>query len=137
MASPAKKARTGGYYKTIDGQKYDKGLLEEAEALHKDGLISIVDAKTLLRSALDGPGVTEVEAATLKYVMVTMNCSWQAKKFLKEMLTPAEGHTYTSYYKVIDGKKYDRSLLEEAAVFAADGQISFGEVNTLLEHAKD
>lgn len=133
--SPAKKARTDAesYYKVIDGQKYDRKLLEEAEAFAKDGQISYVEAKKLLRSAMDGEGITDIEEATLKHVLEKLQCSDKAKNFLKVMLDDKG----TSYYKQIDGKKYDRSLLDEAEAFAADGQISHGEVTSLLEHAED
>merc|ERR1719254_410811 len=42
-----------------------------------------------------------------------------------------------SYYKGIDGVKYDRKLLETIEKFAADGQVSYVEAKTIWEEAKD
>ncbi len=45
-----------------------------------------------------------------------------------------------SYYKVIDGVKYDKELLEaadEAVAGAGDGRISMNDAKMLLEKVKD
>eukprot|EP00928_Gymnodinium_smaydae_P088643 TRINITY_DN72709_c0_g1_i1.p2 TRINITY_DN72709_c0_g1~~TRINITY_DN72709_c0_g1_i1.p2 ORF type:complete len:341 (+),score=120.20 TRINITY_DN72709_c0_g1_i1:60-1082(+) len=133
--SPAKKARTeGSYYKTIDGVNYDKALLEAAEGFAKDGQISYVEAKQLWADAQDGQKVTDTEKLTLEYVMKTFKVSEKATNFLKVLLN--EG-AHKSYYKQIDGVKYDRELLEKAELLAADGQISFAEAKDLWEGAQD
>lgn len=58
-------------YTEIDGVKYEKELLELAkkhttgrgeEKLSKDEVLALIS------SAKDGPGVTEIEMATLKYI---------------------------------------------------------------------
>jgi len=58
-------------YVTIDGQKYEKELLDLA-TLHTtgkgEGKIALDEAKALLKSAQDGVSVTETEKATLKYI---------------------------------------------------------------------
>merc|ERR1719442_63115 len=42
-----------------------------------------------------------------------------------------------AYYKVIDGAKYDRALLEAAEGFAADGQVGYPEAKKLWKDAQD
>lgn len=58
-------------YKTIDGVKYEKELLELADK-HTTGRgesqISKDEAMDLINSAKDGVEVTETEMATLKYI---------------------------------------------------------------------
>ena len=59
------------YYKEIDGKKYDKELLETAEAMIKgagDGRISEADAGKLLEKVKDGDKYTDVEKDTVKYL---------------------------------------------------------------------
>ncbi len=59
------------YYKTIDGVKYDKGLLDsadEAVAGRGDGRISLSDAEKLLAEVKDGDSYTDTEKATVKYI---------------------------------------------------------------------
>lgn len=59
------------YYKTIDGKKYDRALLEKAEALIEgqgDGRISAKDAQTLAQSICDGRGITDIEKDTLMHI---------------------------------------------------------------------
>ncbi|TCK02324.1 hypothetical protein [Marinobacterium mangrovicola] len=58
-------------YVTIDGNKYEKELLDLATAHttgRGEGKISKDEAADLLKSASDGQGVTETEMATLKYI---------------------------------------------------------------------
>lgn len=60
-----------GYYKTIDGKKYDGELLELAEKLTSgsgDGRISLDDAKKLLEEVKDGDSYTDTEKATMEYI---------------------------------------------------------------------
>ncbi len=60
-----------GYYKTIDGKKYDGGLLEFADAAVAgagDGRISLKDAKELLAKVKDGNTYTDIEKDTMAYV---------------------------------------------------------------------
>jgi len=59
------------YYKTIDGVKYDRELLEAADtavAGRGDGRISLADAEKLLLQVKDGDSYTDVEKVTVKYV---------------------------------------------------------------------
>lgn len=58
-------------YVTIDGEKYEKELIDLATKLTTgkgEGKISKEEAGDLLKSAADGRGVTETELKTLKYI---------------------------------------------------------------------
>jgi len=131
-----KKARVeeGSYYKEIDGVKYDRELLEKAEAFAKDGQVSYSEANDLWQAALDGQGVTDTEKLTLEYTMTKLTYTDKAKKFLREQLDSGKKE---SYYKQIDGVKYDRKLLEKAGEFAKDGRVSEAEAKSLWEDAQD
>lgn len=69
-----KKARVeeGSYYKEIDGVKYDRELLEKAEAFAKDGQVCYAEANGLWQAVLDGQGVTDTEKLTLEYTLKTL-----------------------------------------------------------------
>ncbi|HET8848511.1 MAG: hypothetical protein B7X58_05185 [Marinobacter sp. 34-60-7] len=58
-------------YETIDGQKYEKELLDLAR-MHTtgkgEGKLSKDEVAALFKSAHDGPGVTATEKATLGYI---------------------------------------------------------------------
>jgi hypothetical protein len=59
------------YYKTIDGKKYDRELLELADQLTQgagDGRLSKADAAKLLEAVKDGDSYTDIEKATVAYV---------------------------------------------------------------------
>jgi len=131
-----KKARVeeGSYYKEIDGVKYDRELLEKAEAFAKDGLVSYAEVNNLWQSALDGQGVTDTEKLTLEYTLKTLKYTEKAKTFLREQLDSGKKQ---SYYKQIDGVRYDRELLEKTEEFAKDGQVSEAEAKSLWEDAQD
>merc|ERR1719174_70256 len=93
MAGPAK-----SYYKQIDGAKYDRELLEMAEAFAQDGQVSYPEAKRLLDAAYDGKGMTEIEKKTLEYTVKNLKYSDKAANFMKVSLAePAK-----AYYKQID-----------------------------------
>jgi hypothetical protein len=71
-------------YVTIDGQKYEKELLELAKA-HTTGRgesrISKEEAADLIKSAQDGVKVTDTEMATLKYIRSTFTFTDAAAEF--------------------------------------------------------
>jgi hypothetical protein len=59
------------YYKVIDGKKYDKEMIEIAEATtvgKGDGRISIADAKQLIAAVTDGGRYTDIEKDTMAYI---------------------------------------------------------------------
>lgn len=124
--------KQASYYKQIDGVKYDRELLEQAEAFQKDGQISHAEAKQLWEDALDGKGVTATEKRTLEYTLKHFKYTDKAADFMNKALG-----ANVSYYKQIDGVKYDRELLELAQSVAKDGQVSHEDAQTLLEAAKD
>lgn len=60
-----------GYYREINGKKYDAKLIEEAEkavAGKGDGRISMADAKVLLEAVKDGDSYTDIEKDTMAYI---------------------------------------------------------------------
>lgn len=136
VESEAKKAKTGeeSYYKIVDGVKYDRSLLESVEAFAADGQVGYPEAKQLWKDAQDGQVVTDIEKATLQYAMETFKFTEKAKNYVTVYL---EAGKHTSYYKVIDGVKYDRELLEHAEKAAADGQVSWRDAKQLFLDASD
>lgn len=59
------------YYKVIDGKKYDKQMLDIADASVAgagDGRISVEDAKKLIEAVKDGNEYTDIEKDTMKYI---------------------------------------------------------------------
>lgn len=129
MAEPlAKKARVSGYYKMIDGEKYCRSLLEFAEECLNDGQISYPEAKSLWDNALDGPGVTSIESATLKYSLGTHTYTDKASKFLQAKLKECDE---------VNSNDLDRNLLKKAEGFVKDGQISYAEAEELWKAASD
>jgi hypothetical protein len=61
-----------GYYKTIDGKKYDGELIELADKLTNNKAannpISKADAAELLDSVKDGDSYTDIEKDTVAYI---------------------------------------------------------------------
>merc|ERR1712203_1055447 len=82
----------------------------------------------------DGKGITGTEKDTLEYAMKTFKFTEKARKWLSVQLKLPEP---TSYYKVIDGQKYDASLLNEFESMATDGVISEAEAKRLWTEAED
>ncbi|MCB1159595.1 MAG: hypothetical protein KDK45_18995, partial [Leptospiraceae bacterium] len=75
------------YYRIIDGIKYDRGLLDEAEKFQSENpqkKITVQKAKEFIESAGDGNIVTEVEKASLAYIAEHYPVSPQAKILLLE-----------------------------------------------------
>ena len=76
-------------YVSIDGQKYEKELIELAKAHttgRGEGKISKDEAADLLKSANDGQGVTDIEMATLKYIRETFEFTDAAARYFDEEL---------------------------------------------------
>jgi len=66
-----KEKKAESYYKVIDGEKYDRGMIEKAEKAVEgvgDGRVSVEDAKTIIAEALDGNRYTKIEQKTMKYI---------------------------------------------------------------------
>merc|ERR1711953_1186518 len=106
----------------IDGKTYDKSLLELCKKFAADGQVGYPEAKLLWKDAMDDGVVTDIERATLEYCLKTYKFTDKASKFITTLMSVG---TSKSFYKIVEGVKYDRQLLEQAEVFAADGQVSF------------
>merc|ERR1712060_867451 len=116
----------GSYYKVIKGVKYDRELLESAEKAAADGVVSWREAKQLLEDASDGKSITGTEKATLQYALDTLKFTDKPRKFLEGALKIEKP---ASYYRTIDGKKFDNA--------AKDGVISEAEAQRLWDVAQD
>jgi len=88
-ASKSKKAapkkKRPNYYKTINGVKYDKGMIaaaDEAVDGAGDGRISTKDAKSLFDEAADGNKYTDVEKKTMAYIRDNYNFTPAGKSAL-------------------------------------------------------
>ena len=58
-------------YQSIDGVKYEKELLDLAKEHttgRGEGKLSKDEVVDLLKSANDGPGITDIEKSTLEYI---------------------------------------------------------------------
>merc|ERR1712232_877694 len=122
------------YYKVKDGVKYDRELLELADSFVADGQISAKDAKTLFLRAHDGKGITGTERKTLEYVSANMKLTDKARTYFDDVIKLPDP---TSYYKVIDGVKYDAALLLEIEEYAKDGTVSLPEAERIWKSAED
>jgi len=122
------------YYKVIDGVKYDRELLEEAQKAAADGQVSWTEAKQLFLDASDGRGLTGTEKDTLTYILKTLKFTDKARQYLEKQL---EVPKPTSYYKIIDGVKYDQALLMEFDAAVIDGKVSEAEAQRLWDAASD
>ena len=75
-----------GYYKTIDGKKYDGDLIEAAKkavAGSGDGRISMEDAKMLLEKVKDGDSYTDIEKDTMSYIRDNFKWTEQADDWFR------------------------------------------------------
>ncbi len=75
-----------GYYKVIDGVKYDKELLEAADKAvegQHDSMISKADAETLLEQVKDGNSYTDIEKATVAYIRENYNWTEKADEWFR------------------------------------------------------
>ena len=81
----------------------------------------------------DVTNISDVERATIMYIMDIYVCSYDAIENFRKYLS-------TSYYKQIDGKKYDRGLLllaENLVKGKGDGRISEDDMKKLYKSACD
>lgn len=73
------------YYRVIDGERYDREMLEiaeEAVAGESDGSISVDAAKKLFEAIIDGNTVTEIEQKTLEYIRENFSFTEAAEQWL-------------------------------------------------------
>ena len=81
----------------------------------------------------DVTNITNTDRTTLMYIMDIYVCNYEAVENFRKYIS-------TSYYKQIDGKKYDRSLLllaENLVKGKGDGRISEDDMKKLYESASD
>jgi hypothetical protein len=77
-------------YVTIDGEKYEKELLDLAKEYttgRGESRISKEEVEGLFKSALDGRGVTETEMKTLKYIRANFTFTDAAAAMFDEKIT--------------------------------------------------
>lgn len=77
------------YYKTINGKKYDKCMLDLADEAVKgkgDGRISTEDAKKLIVSVTDGNRYTDIEKSTMAYIRENYKFTDEADTWLRTEL---------------------------------------------------
>jgi hypothetical protein len=77
-------------YVTIDGEKYEKELLDLAKEYTTgkgESRISKEEVEGLFKSALDGRGVTETEMNTLKYIRANFTFIDAAAAMFDEKIT--------------------------------------------------
>ena len=77
------------YYKVINGNKYDRGMIEiveEAAAGQEDGRISIDGAKKLYEAIIDGNKITQIEQKSLAYIKENYKFTEAAEEWLTEEL---------------------------------------------------
>lgn len=111
-------------------------LVQLAEEFKKSaGVISDAEAHKLWQSALDGPGVTHNEFATLDYILSTYKFTDKARKYLEELVV--EKASGSSFYKMIKGTRYDRSCLDLADHLLKDGKLDLGDAKQLWEDVSD
>lgn len=75
------------YYKTIDNKEYDKKLLELADSFidgQGDGRISKPEMQSLFEAVKDANRVTNIEKATLQYILDHYNCTPSAILYYNE-----------------------------------------------------
>ena len=152
------------YYKTIGGKHYDREMLEiadEAVAGAGDGRISVEDAQKLLGAVKDANKYTDIEKATMKYIRENYKFTyaadqwfrkeirkWAATKVKENDENPKPTHKASlnvftpskSYYRIIDGENYVRSLLEAADMRLegkGEGLISEEDFQQIIELSRD
>ena len=77
------------YYKTINGKRYDRTLMEKADELTRgrgDGRLSLDDAGTLLKATEDSGLITTTEVRTLRYILDHFPLTEKAHEWLWSQL---------------------------------------------------
>ena len=81
----------------------------------------------------DVTNITNTEKNSIEYILNTYFCSYEAIENLRKYIK-------TSYYQVIEGERYDRSLLllaDNLVKGQGDGRISEADMKKLVESALD
>ena len=91
--SPARPRAVG--YIVVDGQRFDRSLVELARELQAakkgGGMLGKAEAAKLLADARDGPGVTETERETLRWVCASFGMTRAARSYLLEQCSVPAG----------------------------------------------
>jgi len=142
--SPAKSSSRGQYVE-IDGERYDRSLVDLASELldgKSSGKLGKAEAAKLWRDAKDGAGVTETERKTLSYIMNTFELTPDAKAFLKEQIEVAPSGS--GYYAALGGRTrnqadvvVDREMWDAIQLMAKDGKIDLTEARKIWADALD
>lgn len=98
--------------------------------------IPMIDLKlsnNIIECIEDVTNITNTEKNSIKFILNTYFCSYEAIENLRKYIK-------TSYYQVIEGERYDRSLLLLADTLVkgqGDGRISETDMKKLVESAMD
>ena len=87
----------------------------------------------IIKCIVDVTNITDIERNTIEHILNTYHCSYEALDNLRKYIK-------TSYYKQIDGKRYDRSLLllaDNLIKGRGDGRISEADMEKLIVSAMD
>ena len=95
--------------------------------------IDIKLSNKIIECIEDVTNITIIERNTIQHILNTYYCSYEAIENLRK-------YVKTSYYKVIEGESYDRSLLllaDNLVKGQGDGRISEADMVKLLKSAMD
>ena len=110
----------------------DKKMKEYIELI-KETEITLKESNKIIELLEDVSHPTDEERQSIEMVLKNLNCNEEAKENLNKYMR-------TSYYEIIDGVKYDRSLLLKADNLVkgqGDGRISEEDIKVLVEEAND
>ena len=95
--------------------------------------IDIKLSNNIIECIEDVTNITNIERNTIQHILDTYHCSYEAIENLRK-------YVKTSYYKIIEGESYDRSLLllaDNLIKGQGDGRISEADMKKLLKSAMD
>lgn len=95
--------------------------------------IDIKLSNKIIECINDITNITLEEQNTIHHILDTYHCNYEALENLRKYIK-------TSYYKIINGEKYDRSLLllaENLVKGQGDGRISENDMKKLVSSALD
>ena len=98
-----------------------------------EGKITLKESNKIIELLDDVSHPTNEEINTIKVILNNFNCENDAKDNLEKYIK-------TSYYQIINGIKYDRSLLLKADNLIkgqGDGRISEEDIKVLIEESND
>ena len=111
----------------------DKKTMKEYIESIKETEITLKESNKIIELLEDVSHPTDEERQTIEMVLKNLNCNEEAKENLNKYMR-------TSYYEIIDGVKYDRSLLLKADNLVkgqGDGRISEEDMKQLIKDSAD